>query len=45
MTTESLSAADREALERAIQLARAANREEREHIDNVMTREGWLGAG
>jgi len=40
-----LTAADKEALERAIQLARAANQEEREHIDNVMAREGWLGAG
>jgi hypothetical protein len=42
MTT--LSRVDREALDRALRMARAESVEEREHLDRVMAREGWQGA-
>jgi hypothetical protein len=44
MTTTKLSRADREALQRAIDMARAQSKQEREHIDRVLAQEGWQEA-
>jgi hypothetical protein len=40
-----LSRADREALQRAIDMARAQSEEERAHIDRVLAADGWQEAG
>jgi hypothetical protein len=40
-----LSQADREALQRAIDMARAQSEEERAHIDRVLAARGWQEAG
>jgi hypothetical protein len=46
MTTETeLTAVDIEALERAFAIARAESAEEREHLDGIEAREGWVSAG
>jgi hypothetical protein len=40
-----LSQADREALQRAIDIARAESEQERAHIDRVLAADGWQRAG
>jgi hypothetical protein len=44
MTTTKLSRADREALQRAIDMARAANEHERALIDRELAEDGWQEA-
>jgi hypothetical protein len=42
--TTRLTKADREALQRAIDMARAKSPQEREHIDRVLAQDGWQEA-
>jgi hypothetical protein len=39
-----LTKADRDALRRALEMARAGSEEEREHIDRVLAEDGWQRA-
>ena len=39
-----LSKVDREALQRALEMARAHSEQEREHIDRVLAEDGWQQA-
>jgi hypothetical protein len=44
MTTEELSRADRDALRRALTIARAESKAYREHLDDIAAREGWIAS-
>jgi hypothetical protein len=44
MTTTGLSEIDREALTRALEMARAESEAERAHFDEMLSREGWQEA-
>jgi hypothetical protein len=44
MATRELTAADRDALRRALEMMRAVSEEERAHYDAILEREGWVEA-